>query len=286
MANPFSFYQVSSVILNKLGVECACLHAVIRNKSKTIGYECKLSEAQIGNEIHMSYKRVEKYLAILLEEGYIRKTNDVNEYGTKSYIYVPEMVDGGLNNEDKVTLTSNDKRISQSRKQKIVERDDANPNKNHHTPCDNPLQPAVTVDPNKRDNDVTFCTTINNNKQIDKEIIKGDGKKIDSKITRLQEIKAILERKFTIIADDKRWDDFINFAYKRERSHGQKIERFIQWALEHDDFNPVYWTPEKMKTIYPQAFIEDECFCPPLPPRVEKVVVPMPEDLKPKRSQW
>jgi len=112
-------------------------------------------------------------------------------------------------------------------------------------------------------------------------------KKMNIKIT----IKEKMEKRFKIHADNKKWEEFIEFMYVRQEKFGEPVDRFITWALQ-EGFNPIYWTPEKMKTLYPQAFAETdsslplENFVEKLPERVEEVYAPMPEDLKKKKNLY
>lgn len=106
----FTHYKLYTVVLNKLGVECACVHAVIANASQN-GYSCELSDSTIGNYCHLSYKVVAKARRKLLESGFIVvDTTTKTKYGTYPYKYVPSMVDHGLKPDDMDTLPSNDNR--------------------------------------------------------------------------------------------------------------------------------------------------------------------------------
>lgn len=77
------------------------------------------------------------------------------------------------------------------------------------------------------------------------------------KVKHLDEIKSKLSVNLRINPDGKRWEEFIEFVYKRETKHSEKVEAFIKWAIDNK-FDPVYWTPEKMRTVWPQAFIVDK----------------------------
>lgn len=59
-------------LAQKYGVEVAAVYSVISNIYKTKnGWYCD-SEVSIGNELRMSYRRVNKVLNLLLDEGLIR----------------------------------------------------------------------------------------------------------------------------------------------------------------------------------------------------------------------
>jgi hypothetical protein len=104
-------------------------------------------------------------------------------------------------------------------------------------------------------------------------------------------IKQKIEKKFGVIADDKRWDAFIEFVHNRQEKENQSIERFIDWAIQ-EGFNAMYWSPEKMKTLWPQAFIKAdnskprEDFVEKLPEKKEEECAPMPTDIGRKRELY
>jgi hypothetical protein len=55
---------------------------------------------------------------------------------------------------------------------------------------------------------------------------------------------------------EARWGRFYEYAYTREQ-HKEKIEIFIMWWLAHNP-DPTYWSPERMTTMWPQAFKNKE----------------------------
>ena len=103
-------------------------------------------------------------------------------------------------------------------------------------------------------------------------------------------IKEKLTKKFHINVDSKKWDEFIDFVYSRELS-GEPVDKFIDWALSpQGGFDPRFWTAEKMKTLYPQAFANKTAeaikpdFVEKLPERKEEVFAPMPKNILGKKS--
>jgi hypothetical protein len=105
------------------------------------------------------------------------------------------------------------------------------------------------------------------------------------KMYGMKVVRDRIEEKFCVNPDGKRWEDFIEYAYNMQKKNNQNIDRFIVWAIDNG-FNPVYWTPEKMRTLWPQAFVENKAnqpradFVAPLPPRKEeKEIAPMPKEL-------
>jgi hypothetical protein len=76
------------------------------------------------------------------------------------------------------------------------------------------------------------------------------------KSDELISIRDKMQKGFHITMDDKRWERFIEFVWGMEQK-GQKVEQFIKWALD-EGFDPIYWPPEKMKTLWPRAFMKKE----------------------------
>lgn len=112
----------------------------------------------------------------------------------------------------------------------------------------------------------------------------GKNNPVLEKTNKKEEIRNKIEDKFNIIANDHRWGKFIDFAYVRETKHEQPVDTFLSWAL-HEGFDPMYWTPEKCKMIYPRAFASEkknlpENFVKNLPDMKEKEYAPMPDSIK------
>ena len=93
----------------------------------------------------------------------------------------------------------------------------------------------------------------------------------------------------TAIAENSRWIKFIDFAYSRYKEHGEDVDIFLTWTLNNKAYDPAYWTPEKMKTLWGQAFLAnkpDEDFVKELPKMEEKEVAPPPKDFGTKRKTY
>jgi hypothetical protein len=125
-----------------------------------------------------------------------------------------------------------------------------------------------------------------NKKDSSDWMLKAIGKDnpVHKKVEHKEEIRKKIEDKLSIIANDHRWGKFIDFVYVRETENKQPVDTFLNWAI-HEGFDPVYWTPEKCKTLYPRAFSEaennlPENFVRDLPVEEEKEYVPMPDNLK------
>ncbi len=67
------------------------------------------------------------------------------------------------------------------------------------------------------------------------------------------EIRGKISVRLRVNPDNRKWEDFIEYAANRQKVDNQSIDKFISWAIT-EGFNAVYWTPEKMKTLWPQAF--------------------------------
>ena len=167
-------------------------------------------------------------------------------------------------------------------------------------PPPEPPEPPVTVDPGEK-----FAAEIRKESQekgvstVKKPAKQGD--LLDGmiaaqnsagmeKMNGMNAIREKIEKKLCVNPDSKQWNSFIEFAYGRQKKNGESIEKFMDWAIENN-FQAVYWPPEKMRTLWPQAFVENkanlplEDFVAPLPPRREEVeVAPMPKDIGRKRE--
>lgn len=103
----------------------------------------------------------------------------------------------------------------------------------------------------------------------------------------LNEIRKKIENRLHFNTDSSRWEKFIEYVYHREidKAKPQPIDIFIDWALENG-FSPKtaqYWSPVKMKELYPQAFLEKENekpFVVEPPDKPEKEYEPMPDFAK------
>jgi hypothetical protein len=100
-----------------------------------------------------------------------------------------------------------------------------------------------------------------------------------------------IENLLHINTGNPKWDKFIDYAYIRQEKFNEPIGKWILWAIKNN-FSPIYWTPEKCQTTYPQAFVEDtvnkprEDFVEKQPVQIEEHYDPMPEKAKPKRKLY
>lgn len=104
------------------------------------------------------------------------------------------------------------------------------------------------------------------------------------------EIRNNMENKFHINMTGKEWESFIEYVYGRQERHNEPAEKFVQWALIKG-FDPMYWTPKKCLTMYPQAFVGEqdkirEDFVQKPPEHVEENYAEMPEHLKKKKKLY
>jgi hypothetical protein len=112
------------------------------------------------------------------------------------------------------------------------------------------------------------------------------------KMNGQNEIRLKIEKRLNINPKGKRWQEFINFAYKRQAESKEEVDIFLIWALE-EGFNPIYWTPEKMETLWPRAFapkesdIREANFIEKLPEiKTEEDYVDMPKELGRKQELY
>ena len=101
------------------------------------------------------------------------------------------------------------------------------------------------------------------------------------RIQEKKKIKSELESGLNINTNGIKWEKFIEFAHTRQTKYKENVSTFILWAM-NNGFNPVYWTPDKMITLYPQAFAhpeKEEVFIKELPKAKQEEVAPMPRDI-------
>jgi hypothetical protein len=76
------------------------------------------------------------------------------------------------------------------------------------------------------------------------------------KATIKQGYVAMIESKLHINPTGKRWEDFVGFAADRLTKNKEPLDKFLAWALTNG-YDPRYWTPDKMRELWPQAFMQD-----------------------------
>ena len=111
---------------------------------------------------------------------------------------------------------------------------------------------------------------------------KSDGMKVELK---MDEIRGKFATRFHVNLN-RRWDDLIKHAYTRETKFNEPVDKFIDWWIVNGG-SPIYWTPEKMQLMYPQAYlkteeVKKEGFVTALPKSTEEELVSMPRELKSK----
>ena len=111
-----------------------------------------------------------------------------------------------------------------------------------------------------------------------------------AKMQAKEKIRGEIETALFVNTDNSKWDKFIDFCYNMEINENKPVKVFLKWALQNG-FDPIYWPPDKMKTLYPQAFKatnkKNEEFIRPEEPKANKPkeedYVPMPTALKKKQ---
>lgn len=253
---PFTFYKADSYILNHFGVEAACVHAVIRNKSQTPGYVCEFSEQTIGNILHMSYKRVNKAISLLEENGFIEPVKGKTNLKTNAYQCIMEKCDIPLTEENAVSLVSNDNRVKQhkenrtefvSKKHDIS--DDTNRiNKNDDTNLTIRKGDDGTNLPSKLTTDVTNHPPIKN---CSKEIKNKVTPNVSSSFFTEEEnnVRIYLEGKLDYrFAEIYKWKDI--FRYISEMHENGKTANLLVKYIKETEFDMEYMTLGRLKEIY------------------------------------
>jgi hypothetical protein len=108
------------------------------------------------------------------------------------------------------------------------------------------------------------------------------------------EIREKIESKLRINISGTKWNSFVDYVYTRQETYKEPVDRFIEWAKKEkeDGIKTVYWTPEKLMMLYPQAFEEDkknkprEDFVQKPPEHKEDDSIPMPDYVKTKKKQY
>ena len=93
---------------------------------------------------------------------------------------------------------------------------------------------------------------------------KGDG--VDMELLSMPSVKnsiklgiilSHIEQRLGIIAQDARWKAFAKFALQRKELYGEDIRTFTTYAA-NNGFDPIYWSPEKCKTVWAKAFVNNK----------------------------
>jgi hypothetical protein len=158
-------------------------------------------------------------------------------------------------------------------------KDFQNPELHKNDPVLPPLPPPANVINVKKGDMMDGIVNYALSKAAKKEAIKTD---IRNQIENLLHINT---------GNNSEWDGFIDYAYIRQENFNEPINKWILWAIKNN-FNPMFWTPKKCRTMYPQAFVEDtvnkprEDFVEKQPEQKEEHYDPMPEKAKPKRRLY
>jgi hypothetical protein len=75
---------------------------------------------------------------------------------------------------------------------------------------------------------------------------------------KIQDIHQVIRMNLHINTDSARWNKFVEFAYNRQEKHGEPFSVFLDWLLKQPNFDPMFWSPERMKTYHPQAYIVNQ----------------------------
>lgn len=108
------------------------------------------------------------------------------------------------------------------------------------------------------------------------------------------EIREKMESKLRINITGTKWDTFVDYVYIRQEKHNEPVDKFIEWAKKEkaEGFKTIFWTPEKLMMLYPQAFEEDnrnkprEDFVQKPTAHKEDDSIPMPDYVKNKKRPY
>jgi hypothetical protein len=83
-----------------------------------------------------------------------------------------------------------------------------------------------------------------------------DAQKANKIYEEKRQIREKIEKKLSLteIGENVRWMKFVDFAYRRLKEYNEDVDIFLNWTLHNEAYDPAYWTPEKMKTLWGQAF--------------------------------
>lgn len=125
--------------------------------------------------------------------------------------------------------------------------------------------------------------TVSTEKRGDyQQLMIDTGQSVGYKRTKLKEdIFNTVSRRLGVNPIGRNWDEFLEFAINRHVIDKQHISKFLDWAV-NNGFDPVYWPPQKLMTLWPQAFLTNKVV--PIyvenEPIEEKEVAPMPKQIR------
>lgn len=75
------------------------------------------------------------------------------------------------------------------------------------------------------------------------------------RLARIEAIQSFLGSRLQINTETDRWKEFAKFVDDCQQK-GQKLDRFITWLTSQEDFNIKFWSPRRMREMWPQAFVK------------------------------
>jgi hypothetical protein len=96
---------------------------------------------------------------------------------------------------------------------------------------------------------------------------------------KIEIILTHIQQQFKVNAFTKNWRTFGAFALERYLANHEDIRTFTSWALEND-FNPIYWSPNRCTELWDAAFAKDnKPFVNDIIPEVDNSeVIPAPDE--------
>jgi hypothetical protein len=71
---------------------------------------------------------------------------------------------------------------------------------------------------------------------------------------RVEAIQSLLGARLNIHAATRRWKELALFVDARQQENGQMLETFLHWLTSKRDFDLRYWSPDRMREMWPHAF--------------------------------
>jgi hypothetical protein len=79
---------------------------------------------------------------------------------------------------------------------------------------------------------------------------------IYKKSESLLAIESVIKIKTNIEPSGRAGQDFVEFCYKKAKNENQHIDQFLNWLTAQKDYNPTFWSWDKMREHWGRAFAE------------------------------
>jgi hypothetical protein len=75
---------------------------------------------------------------------------------------------------------------------------------------------------------------------------------------RLNAILSYIGTKLAVNSSNKKWQEFAKYVDDRQQNYGESLEKFIAWMTSQKGYDIQFWPPDKMQSLWPQAFKEEK----------------------------